>query len=170
MATEELDETRSAPLNSAEIFMAFFFVGPLLGVLLLLLLRTLFILFDLGAEVGTLPTLVFLAYFEAGEAVFAYLAGLPTGFLVGLCAFSSFLALGRVSFTVVLAATLAANGLEYLGEWGAWASGAETRWRTAILILFFQLVPASICWWLVRNERLHKGSRAREGDEDYLAQ
>jgi hypothetical protein len=158
MTTEEYDQRRIRNgLHPVEIFIAFFLVGPLLGALLLVVVHNLMLLiwgyhiFELWER--DLKPVLGLAIIDA---MLAYFFALPAGFLVAVCAVSSFFVFRRVSLIVVLAAALAAIGLEnavqYYADIGLMALG-ENIDGVILLQLLIHLVPATICWVLVRNER-----------------
>ena len=103
------------------------------------------------------------------QAFFVFLFGLPASLLVAVCAISSYLVLRRVNFLVVLVAVLAALWLEeyfapeyytgYLAAYGLrgpWQpSEPDSSPRLAVVLCWgLHFVPAFICFWLVRKERL----------------
>jgi hypothetical protein len=175
MTTEEHDQKKIRNrLHPVDIFIVFFLVGPLLGALLVELAHILFLLIwgyhflELAARSPGM-----LVGFATGEAIIIYFFGLPAGFLVAVCALSSYFVYRRVRFIVVLAAALAAIGLENLTQYrdvGYMAFGEDREgvidgWSAAVQQLLMHVVPATICWALVRNERLRPSASAWASSE-----
>jgi hypothetical protein len=158
-------------LDPSRVFWVFFLFGPLFAALLQLLLLNLS-LFPALVAISEPAQLLLVAAAEVSgmvETILVFLFGLPAGLLIAVCATSSYLMLRRVDFLVVAAAVLAAIWLEgffasdfytgYLashGVSGPWQPGAPapTPRRAVVLWWVLHVVPAFICWWLVRKKRL----------------
>jgi hypothetical protein len=155
-------------LNPSRIFWVFLLCGPACAALLQLLLVNAFFL-DLLFDAPSLWLLVPIEISGLAETALILLFGFPVSFLVAVCAVSSYLALRRVNLLIVLAATLAAIWLEnnfasdaYTGYFvsyglrGPWQpDGPRPHPRQAIILVWLlHLIPASFCWWIVRNKRL----------------
>jgi hypothetical protein len=111
----------------------------------------------------------------AVEAILIYLLGLPASLIVAASATLSYLAVKRVSVVAVVAAVAAANLLEgilapgayldYLawhGVRGPWVpevpdeQGTDATGAGVIFAVFLlHLLPALMCWWLLRRRRQH---------------
>ena len=167
--TDEFDAKQLRPsLTPTEVFGRFFLLGPVFGALVQLLLLNTFLL---AAYFGGGPMLIIAGMEISGliQAFLVFLFGLPASLLVAVCAMASYLVLRRVNFLVVLVAVLAALWLEayfapdyytgYLashGVRGPWQSGEPDPAPQLAVVLCWVLhfVPAFICFWLVRKERL----------------
>jgi hypothetical protein len=167
--TDEFDAKQLRPsLTSTEVFGRFFLLGPVFGALVQLFLLNTFLLAD---YFGGGPILIIAGMEISGliQAFLVFLFGLPAGLLVAVCAVSSYLVLRRVSLVVVIVAVLGALTLEsyfapdyytgYLASYGLrgpWLLGepAPTPRRAIVLSWVLHFVPAFICFWLVRKERL----------------
>jgi hypothetical protein len=104
------------------------------------------------------------------EAILIYLFGLPASLIVAASATLSYLVVKRVSVVAVVAAVAAANLLEgilapgayldYLawhGVRGPWVpdEGTDATGAGVIFAVFLlHLLPALMCWWLLRRRRL----------------
>jgi hypothetical protein len=171
--TAEFDAKQLRPsLTPTEVFGRFFLLGPVFGALVqLVLLNALLLSIYLSSSGGGGPILIIAGMEISGliQAFFVFLFGLPASLLVAVSAMSSYLALRRVSFLVVLVAVLAALWLEayfvpdyytgYLashGLTGPWQVGEPDPAPKLAVVLSWVLhfVPAFICFWLVRKERL----------------
>ena len=153
------------------MFQCFLLVVPAIGALLILLFRiALAIQFALqfGAPSTGAPTTPMLLFAVVGtvETVFVFIHGLPIAFLIALCALLSYLVFRRVSFVIVLVAMVVAVGFENvvipLSSHGVLVSDdvlVSDEEQVRVLQLhplqvLIHLIPAVICWWIVRNERL----------------
>lgn len=167
--TDEFDAKQLRPsLTPAEVFGRFFLLGPVFGALVQLFLLNTFLMI---AYFGGGPIL-FIAGMEISgliQAFLVFLFGLPASLLVAVCAMSSYLVLRRVNFLIVLVAVLAALWLEeyfvpdyytgYLAAHGLsgplQSSEPHPAPRLAVVQCWaLHFVPAFMCFWLVRKERL----------------
>ena len=167
--TAEFDAKQLRPsLTPAEVFGRFFLLGPVFGALVQLLLLNTFLLV---AYFGGGPIWIIAGMEISGliQAFLVFLFGLPASLLVAVCAMASYLVFRRVNVLVVLVAVLAALWIEeyfvpdyytgYLashGVRGPWQSGEPNPapQLAAVLSWVLHFVPAFICFWLVRKERL----------------
>jgi len=180
----EFDVKQLRPnLTPAQVFWRFFLLGPIFGALVqLFLLNVLLLIIFLSnprapppSSDGAAILMWIFAYTEisgAMEAILVFFFGLPASFLVAVCAMCSYMAFRRVNFVVVLAAALAAILLENIvaadaytgyfathGVRGPWTPDLPDEWSpdlraAALLGVLLHFVSVSICWWLVRRERL----------------
>jgi len=179
--TAEFDAKQLRPsLTPAQVFGRFFLLGPVFGALVQLFLLNAFLLsmylsfpdrLSSCTSFGAGPIWIIAGMEISGliEAFLVFLFGLPASLLVAVCAMSSYLVLRRVNFLVVLFAVLAALWLEeyfapdyytgYLashGLRGPWQpSEPDPAPQLAVVLCWvLHFVPAFICFWLVRNQRL----------------
>ena len=173
--TDQFDAKQLRPsLTPDQVFGRFVLLGPVFGALVQLFLLNALLLqmyLSIPDQLRGGPIWIIAGMEVSGliQAFLIFLFGLPAGVLVAVCATSSYLVLRRVHFLVVFVAVLAALWLEayfapdyytgYLashGVRGPWQSGEPDPAPQLAVVLCWVLhfVPAFICFWLVRKERL----------------
>jgi hypothetical protein len=165
-------------LAPSRVFLTFFLLGPAFAaaIQLLLLNVLLLVVFLLspGPPVrpgdGSLIALLFGAMELSGvaEAILVVLFGFPASFMVAASATASYFVVKRVSVVAVVAAVVAAISFEgilapgayfdYLASHsvrGPWVPDEQRTGETMaiFLVCLLHLLPALMCWWLVRDMR-----------------
>jgi hypothetical protein len=163
-------------LAPSRIFLTFFLLGPVFAAAMQLLLLNVLLmvvfLLSRGPPVrhddGHFIALMFGAMELSGVVgmILVFLFGFPASLMVAASATVSYFVVKRVSVVVVVAAVVAAISFEgilapgayfdYLashGVRGPWVPEGTNETMAIFLVCLLHLIPALMCWWLVRDVR-----------------